>query len=179
MIGSGLRSVSQARSSTCSLGSGCSTITTFFSFSQCSMSSATARSFHPWLTSAVMGVFVTERMVSMIIRSVSRPSLTFRTLYSAASLVFCRTTSCVSMPMVNDVYGVLRASNPQMLYHGCFISRPSRSCRAMSTDALAAEFPDVMASMSRRMVSSSKGFSYFERSTRARKSRTDACDSPR
>ena len=59
----------------CSLGMGCSTITTPCSFSQCIMSSARCLSFQPWLASTAMGKGVTERMVSISCLSWSLPAL--------------------------------------------------------------------------------------------------------
>ncbi len=110
MMGIGLRSVIHARSSTRSFASGCSTYRNPRSFSQPIMSRACWRSVQPWFASPVSGLSVTERMASTITLSVSRPSLIFRTLNSAASRVFCRTTSGVSMPMVNVVTGALAGS---------------------------------------------------------------------
>ena len=66
MIGSGLRSVSHARSSTRSFGSGCSTYRNPRSFSQSIMSRACCRSVQPWLASPLIGLSVTERMASTI-----------------------------------------------------------------------------------------------------------------
>ena len=110
MIGIGLRSVSHAKSSSgASFGNGCSTNRTPFSFSQTISSSAFWRSFHPWFASAVSGLSVTERIVSIISRSLSRPSFTFSTLNSAASRTFWRTTSGVSMPIVKRGERRLRA----------------------------------------------------------------------
>ena len=65
-MGRGLRSVSQAMSSSCALGMGCSTITMPCSLSQKISSRALERSFQPWLASTASGTSVTLRMVRII-----------------------------------------------------------------------------------------------------------------
>ena len=88
-----------------------------------------------------------SRMVSIISLSLSSPTLTLRILNcSAHSLVFSRTTSAVSIPIVKVVLGALAALSPQILYHGWPINCPTRSCSAMSTAAFAAVSPSLIPS---------------------------------
>ena len=156
--GRGLRSVTQAIASSCSLGIGCSIMTIPFSWSQWIMSSACCLSFQPWLASMAMGRSVTERMVSIISLSLSRPNFTLRMLKrSAHSRVFWRTTSGVSIPMVKVVDGVFFGSSPQMRYQGAPNSLPTKSCSAMSTAAFAAALPVDKESIWLRISSNWKG----------------------
>ena len=172
-IGSGLRSVIQALSSIRSLGMGCSTMTTPCSASQWISSSAFSRSVQPWFASTASGRSVISRIVRIISSSFSRPTLTFRILKrSAHSRVFSRTTSGVSMPMVKVVSGALAGSSPQSRNHGWPISLPTKSCKAMSTAALAAVSPGERLSTYARMSSSWNGSENRPKSTFSRNEQT-------
>ena len=76
------------------------------------------------------------------------------------------------MPMVNVVLGVLAALRPQMRHHGWPMSLPTRSWRAMSTAALAAESAGDRLSTYVRMSSIWKGSLNCERSTFCKKAVT-------
>ena len=179
-IGSGLRSVIQALSSSLSFGIGCSTITMPFSLSQYISSNDMDLSFQPWLASTAIGRSVISRMVLIISLSLSRPTLTFRILKrSAHSRVFSRTTSGVSMPIVNVVSGALDGSRPQILYQGAPRSLPTRSCRAMSTAALAALSPGDNESTYPNMSSRQNGSLNLVRSTFRRNAVTVSTLCPR
>ena len=157
-MGTGLRSVSHALSSRRSFGIGCSTMTTPCSFSQKISSKAFSLSFQPWFASTATGRSVTSRMARIICSSLSKPTFTLRILnLSAHSVVFSRTTSGASMPIVKVVLGALPGFSPQILYQGSPISLPTRSCSAMSTAALAAVSPSPMPSTYVRISSVWKG----------------------
>ena len=83
------------------------------------------------------------------------------------------------MPMVKLVDGALPGSRPQMRNHGWPRSLPTRSCRAISTAALAALSPGERESTYARMSSSWKGSLNWPRSTFCRKAHTLSTLCPR
>ena len=81
--------------------------------SQLILRTASSLSFQPSLASTRSGFEVTLRTASMVGSSVSRPTFTFKIGNSAASRVFWRVISGVSMPMENVVSGASLGSSPK------------------------------------------------------------------
>ena len=143
------------------------------------MSSACFLSFHPWFISTQSGTSVTERMVSIISLSLSRPSFTFKILNPAASFTFSITSFFEAIPIVNEVFGVSSAEYPHILCHGWFIIFPVKSCRAMSIDAFAAAFLGAVLSTYPRISSILNGSVNWLKSRFDKNFVAVLCDSPK
>ena len=96
-------------------------------------------------------------MVSTNSLSPGTPIFTFNTLKRSDSLIFSCTSSGVPLLMVYEVGWILSKFNPQILYQGCPIILPNKSCKAMSMEALAARLAGATESTYERISSMRNG----------------------